>query len=119
MSFQDSTEALKLLDDRAKRYANLSLDVLPVILVVGKEIEKPSSCYVCLYDKIWEFPKPINALNATFQLLMLLNVAYPKDCEHIWLIIQKCVYDITTNQDQYIPVAIQMIGLIKQKMSER
>lgn len=56
--------------------------------------------YVLLNDQKFEVASPIEAIELTFHLYMVLHASYAVDCKLVWLLIQNLIYDISTAADK-------------------
>lgn len=79
----------------------------PFILVTGPSLNNIVNYFVVLNDIFYDLTEAklpgLKALDICFKLFHALNIEYPEESYHIWLLIQKFVYKIGTAFDRTIP----------------
>ena len=70
----------------------------PVVVLVGPASNIRQSLVV-LDKQRWECGSPLLALDACFKVIFALNSLYPAEARHMWLLIQRCVYELETDFD--------------------
>lgn len=81
----------------------------PHLLVIGSCWSDISDFYVILEEDIIACDTVLGAIDLLFKIFHVLNAQYPKESVHIWLTIQKFVYNITTKTDKVIPYVETLI----------
>ncbi|KAK3921455.1 Parvalbumin beta 3 [Frankliniella fusca] len=74
------------LQERNEQLRQHGLRKQPLVVVVGNDL-KSLTHHILVVDAF------------TYQAFFALNALYPQECEQVWLIIQRCVYGITTQFD--------------------
>lgn len=95
----------KALRERAQRYTTWKITVQPCLVLVGEGRDSIDQIYIDIgiNEYRWKFQSVSRALDVLFQLFIIFNLEYPRDCEHIWVLIQHSVYDINTVWDKKLP----------------
>lgn len=60
---------------------------------------KNYECLVSINNYMYKQENIIKAVDLTYKAFHVLNLKYPSECEHIWLVIQKLIYGMTTIYD--------------------
>lgn len=66
--------------------------------------------YVSIEDMLYKVPSVLYGVDVCFKSYFVLNCKYPPESEHIWLIIQKAVFEINTSLDKRIPIVHQVLN---------
>lgn len=65
---------------------------------------------MCVAGHTYIFKNSLEALNTCFNIFIGINIKYPPNCEHVWLFIQKAIYNVTTEHDRLIPAVVTLIN---------
>lgn len=76
------------------------LPLQPRMVLVGTIPEIAAHVYVV--DITYTLANVCEAFEACFKCFIALNCEYPTECDHVWYVVQKCVYGITTPYDKKI-----------------
>ncbi|KAB0798717.1 hypothetical protein PPYR_09710 [Photinus pyralis] len=90
------------LERRRSKLATYGLTLQPTPILVGEDFASLEKCYVAVDDVFYEVPTPLKAVDVAFSIIHALNACYPSEAEQVWLIIQRCVYELTTPYDKKI-----------------
>ncbi|XP_011494538.1 PREDICTED: uncharacterized protein LOC105359609 [Ceratosolen solmsi marchali] len=101
---------------RSDRYKNWNVAVQPCIVLQGPQPHDIKSAYVSLHQQLWELDSPIRALDLAFKLYQVFNLHYPADCEQLWLVVQKIVYNITTPFDKKLTNVTSIANVLNVKL---
>lgn len=90
----------------------------PFILALGPSMNEISNYLVYIDQEKGEnvfckFKNLIKAVDMLFRIFMVLNLKYPKQCEQIWLLLQRYVYNIQTPYDMHSTTVLQTISDLK------
>lgn len=85
----------------------------PFLLLVGGNYRSIQSVFIVIDSVRYQANSVLKGLDLLFKIFHVLNAAYPKASEHIWTIIQKCIYKIHTPHDKDFPNAMHIINLFK------
>lgn len=67
-------------------------------------------CYVVVEDiRFYEFSNLRKGVDICFKTFQTLNVRYPVECQEIWYLIQKGLYNITTEYDTPSPNVLTIL----------
>jgi len=78
----------------------MNLTVQPYIIVVGPSLDKIVSFFVAVDTTLYNVKSVFEAIDACFKIFHALNVTYPAASQHIWLLIQRELYQFTTKSDK-------------------
>lgn len=92
--------------------ATLKLTVQPYIITVGLD-DTIKEIYVCVDDTLYKVDNILIALDICFKAFHVFNVNYPLASEHIWLLIQRGIYNFDTKWDTNIPFIVHILSEIK------
>lgn len=101
-------------DEKVKRAQRLGLTVQPYIIVVGCTISEINGFYVCIDKTLYQVSTVLEAIDICFKIFHVFNVNYPSESEHIWYVIQVCLYKFTTKYDKQISYVMPVINALKE-----
>lgn len=96
----------------------LKLDNMPRIYLIGDCIRTVSFAYMDFYGRRHIFQNPLQAIEVCFRCFMGSYTKYPKSCEHVWLFLQKLIFQISTPEDAIIPCTNTLINDLQQHIPE-
>lgn len=103
------------LERRKNKHAHLNETSQPLVIIVGGNLSR-YECLISLNDQLYSVDNLSKAIDVTFKIFHVLHLKYPAESEHIWLFIQKFVYDIKTPWDtQHIGVEEMISNFQQQK----
>lgn len=91
----------------------MNLTVQPYIIVVGLTLAELSSFFISLDEILYSIPSAFQAIDTCFKIFHVLNAAYPVASEHIWLLIQRELYQITMKYDKKTSYILEIINALK------
>lgn len=71
----------------------------PRVTIIGDTINSIESIYVSFGDTVYNFIDVLKAVEACFHLYTAFGIEYPQESNHLWLFLQKSVYEIETPKD--------------------
>lgn len=83
--------------------------VQPYLCVQGTSFESASNFYIVLDDIYLQFNNAKKAFDTLFKLFHTFNLKYPLQSEHLYLLIQKAVYEIHLNSDNVPPYIFDVL----------
>lgn len=90
------------LRQKAKaRATDLKLPIQPFLIIVGS-IEDVQDVYVCVDNELYKVETLLQGLDICFKTFHVFNLEYPLASEHIWILIQKGIYNINLSSDARI-----------------
>ncbi|KYN00656.1 hypothetical protein ALC62_08565, partial [Cyphomyrmex costatus] len=93
----------RLREENIRKCKELKLTIQPYIIVVGPTLHEITTCYLCIDDTIYNISSTLEAVDICFKTFHVLQLQYPTASEHLWLVIQKCIYKFTTKWNTIIP----------------
>lgn len=87
----------ELINRRRTKLAELKVTVQPYIIVVGLSFSSITDSYLIIDNYIYKTHSVLHSLDFAFKVFHALNVDYPKEGEHIWLLIERVIYKINSS----------------------
>jgi len=75
------------------------LTLQPFIIFVGRDASSVNAYYICIDNVLYKIESALKAIDICYKSFFALHACYPKESEQIWLLIQKCLYKMTTEHD--------------------
>jgi len=76
----------------------MQISVQPYIIVVGP-IVNVSNSYVTIDEVLYSTESTLEALDVCFKAFHVLKINYPNASKHLWMFIQKGLYNFCTQWD--------------------
>ena len=67
--------------------------VYPHILILGNDDQHASQAFVIVAGQSLEQDALLQAINVCFKAFFILDITYPKQCEHVWEFLQSVIYN--------------------------
>lgn len=96
---QSTQEIKQAIETRAQTFATSGLRAQPFIVVVGENLRNIQQHYVAVDKYVYRVTNFLAALDACFKSFFALHAPYPKECEQIWLLLQRALYGLETCYD--------------------
>ncbi|XP_024878368.1 uncharacterized protein LOC112458796, partial [Temnothorax curvispinosus] len=87
------------IERQRNRAAALNLTLQPFIIFVGRDASSVNAYYVCIDKTLYKIESALKAVDVCYKCFFVLHACYPKESQQIWLLIQKCLYNMTTEHD--------------------
>ncbi|XP_046740525.1 uncharacterized protein LOC124407957 [Diprion similis] len=84
------------IDRRIEQMNQLKQRVQTYIIIVGPELMSIQNLYVIIDNTIYYMESILKAVNICFKICHALHARYPVKSEQIWLLLQKCIYNMKT-----------------------
>lgn len=84
--------------------------VQPFLLLIGNN-EDIETTFVVIDTVRYQMPSVLRGLDLLFKIFHVFQVNYPKPSEHIWTLIQKCIFHISTRGDKDFPNIMHIINM--------
>lgn len=82
----------------------------PFIAIIDK-LEEINAVFVIIDTVRYEIRSVLRAIDLLFKIFQVFDTRYPTQCEHLWILIQQCIYRIKTEHDKIIPYIMDIIRL--------
>ncbi|KAJ8671522.1 hypothetical protein QAD02_002781 [Eretmocerus hayati] len=82
--------------------AKMREKVQPYIIIVG-ELKAINDIFVNVDDTLYQVSSVLEAIEICFKAFFVFNLEFPYDSEHLRLLFQRGIYDITTDHDVDYP----------------
>ncbi|KAK3932764.1 LOW QUALITY PROTEIN: Glutamate racemase 2 [Frankliniella fusca] len=94
----EAAELQELIRERRDRYSKLKAPMQPYIAVVTGE-ESVTASYVVIDDILWKVSSVLKAVEVCWKACFSLNCDYSREAQHLWLLVQKALYNISLPED--------------------
>lgn len=88
------------LEDKKRKLQSFGLTLQPTPIVVGKNLDEVTSCYLFVDDHHYEAATPLKLVDMCFKIIHAQHFLYPYEAEQVWYLIQHGIYDIHTKWDK-------------------
>ncbi|KYN14493.1 hypothetical protein ALC57_13299, partial [Trachymyrmex cornetzi] len=102
----------RIQEEKEKRALQLRLTIQPYIIVVGCTLAEVNAFYVCIDKVLYQVSTALAAIDLCFKIFHVFDVTYPPESEHIWNIIQLCLYKFSTKSDKQISYVMPIINTL-------
>ncbi|KAB0804375.1 hypothetical protein PPYR_01345 [Photinus pyralis] len=85
---------------RRNKLSELNLTVQPYMIVVGASYSCITESYVIIDTNVYKTCSVLHAFDFLFKAFHSLNANYPKECEHIWLVVERILYNLESSAIQ-------------------
>lgn len=92
---------VRLRQEAQSRAIDLNLPIQPFLIIVGS-IEDVQDVYVCIDNELYKVQGLLQGLDICFKIFHVFNLEYPMASEHLWILIQKGIYNINLPCDARI-----------------
>ncbi|KAL0120463.1 hypothetical protein PUN28_008289 [Cardiocondyla obscurior] len=106
-------EISSLQDEKIKNAQRLNGTVQPYIIVVGPTLLDLNGFYVCIDKVLYQVSTALEAINICFKIFHVFNVQYPAETEHLWYVLQVCLFKFSTKYDKQISYVMPVINAFK------
>ncbi|XP_011706192.1 PREDICTED: uncharacterized protein LOC105461394 isoform X2 [Wasmannia auropunctata] len=87
------------IECQRNRAAALNLTLQPFVIFVGRDDSSINAYYVCVDNTLYKIESALKAIDICYKCFFVLHACYPKESEQVWLLIQKCLYKMSTEYD--------------------
>ncbi|XP_077262855.1 uncharacterized protein LOC143897811 [Temnothorax americanus] len=85
-----------------KKLINWGITIQPYVLVCGSSVNDIDACYVILDTETQFFVQsPVKALDLCFKIINAAHLEYSPESYRLWRLIQKELYELTTEFDEW------------------
>lgn len=84
----------------------------PYIIAVGPTISEVSDLFIAV-DTVYKVPSALEAIDLCFKIFHALDVEYPLESTHLWLLFQRVLYDYISDADKMTPYVTETISDIR------
>lgn len=112
MLFQLSYDVTDARNERIEYLKTQGLSFQPQIIVVRSEITNITESYVCFDNLIYKVKSTFEAIDICFKVFHVINAQYSLESEHLWLLIQKRLYNFFTHWDKTISYTARLLKVI-------
>lgn len=94
---------MALVKEEARKTAEmLKITLQPYIVILGS-VNEVKENYVQVDDILYKTNSTLEAIDVCFKTFHVFQVSYPLMSEHLWMLIQKGIYNVNTKWDLIIP----------------
>ena len=84
------------------------MTVQPYLLIVGN-VKEVKSVFIVIDNITYKGTSFLHSLQLLYKIYHVFNIKYPCQSNHIWYVIQKCLFDMTTPYDSSIPYVMDIV----------
>lgn len=74
----------------------------PHVLTLGNNNHHPSQAFVIIAGQALEQDALLQAIDVCFKAFFILDIKYPKECEHVWEFLQSVIYEIPGGESKLV-----------------
>lgn len=100
----------KIQENRRTVAANLGITLQPYIIAVGSRISEVNELYIAVDTIVYKVPSAIEAIDLCFKIFHTFDVEYPIESAHLWLLIQRVLYNYVSDVDKVTPYITETIS---------
>ncbi|XP_066590164.1 uncharacterized protein [Prorops nasuta] len=114
MFIANADEINTVIEKRINLLEEFGQTLQPFVMVIGPTIGKIISAYICVNEIMYLAENVLKAIDICFKIFFVLNIQYSPESEHIWLLIQKYIYNINSNCDKKCSLVNEILSDLKQ-----
>ncbi|KAK5640419.1 hypothetical protein RI129_011230 [Pyrocoelia pectoralis] len=99
----------RLIEDKVNKSKEAKQTIQPYIIVLGPLVSEIQQAYVILDKVRYSFDNTLRALEICFKAFHTCNLYYPFQSEHIYMLLQLCLFKIKTKWDKTIPYIMDLV----------
>ncbi|XP_044263763.1 uncharacterized protein LOC123010733 [Tribolium madens] len=103
-----SGEIENFITERSHRFKALSRTIQPYMIVVGPTVSEVTESYLIIDAYIYKASTTLQCFDLLFKTFHVLCAEYPPEAEHIYLLIQKVIFGVSTQWDKQIPYVMTL-----------
>ena len=74
----------------------------PYVLTLGNDNQHASQAFVIIDGQALEHDALLQAIDVCFKPFFILDIKYPKQCEHVWEFLQSAVYEMPGGESKLV-----------------
>lgn len=79
---------------RYEFYSSINATVQPYIIVIGDIDHSITAAYISVNNNLWKVGSILQAVDVCFKSFFVLDAEYQTEAYHLWLFVQRALYDI-------------------------
>lgn len=88
------------IKERREKLNIFKLTLQPQAVIIGSSETDKRRSFVIVDTIHYEVETPLKAIDIVFKCIHSLHAEYPKECEQVYLFLQKGIYGINTKYDK-------------------
>lgn len=96
---QNSSDIKKALENRRNQLNEGEGGGTPLIIVQSPSLERVESIYVSIAKLRYKVDTIAEAVDLFFKSFHVFHLKYPGPSAHIWIVLQRAIYDFSTEWD--------------------
>ncbi|KAH0535001.1 hypothetical protein KQX54_011731 [Cotesia glomerata] len=100
------------MENQKLRALNKKDTVQPYVIIQGNELEH-NQVFLVVDSIKYQFNSAMKAVDCLFKCFHVFQAQYPKDSAHIHLLIQRCLYTITTKYDVLPSTILEIVEVFE------
>lgn len=94
---QSFHELQERTDSRRQKLLEFNATLQPFAAIVG-ELENPEGFYIVVNNMHYKVESSVRMIELLYKLFHAFDVAYPLECESVWLFINELIFEMKTSQ---------------------
>lgn len=111
--FQTAADISGIRQKRIDVMYQMNVTLQPYIIAVGPTLAEISSFFISVDKVLYNVTCAFKAIDTLFKIFHVLNIEYPAAAHHIWILIQRELYNFTTKYDKIPSYVLEVISAIK------
>lgn len=74
----------------------------PYVLILGNDDHHASQAFVIIAGQALEQDALLQAIDVCFKAFFILDIKYPKQCEHVWEFLQSVIYEMPGGESKLV-----------------
>lgn len=111
--FQNPGDIQIKIDEIKEKALRSKQSVQPYLIKCGAGNDGNNNFYLVIDKVMWKFTSPTKAFDTLFKSYHVLHATYPAAAAHLYVLIQRCVYQIETQYDKIVPYIADLLSLAK------
>lgn len=103
-------ELEKMVENMKAKYKKMNLKIQPFVIVIGETIYDLKLFYAYVNNSYYKFNSFLKTVDFCFKLFQVFNFQYAKECQLVWLFIQKHFFNINTAYDENSPIIATVVS---------
>ncbi|XP_031345111.1 uncharacterized protein LOC116172107 isoform X2 [Photinus pyralis] len=103
-----------LIEEKINTGKEANATVQPYIIILGPSLLEIDCAYLVLDSVRYRFTDTLRAFEICFKAFHACNLYYPFQCEHLYMLVQLCLFKIKTKWDKVVPYIMDLVVALDQ-----
>lgn len=87
------------ISEREEKLIRVDEILQPSMVIIGESLDTINTV-CCIDQQLYQFDSIIRGFDVVFKIIHVLNAKYLKEAEQCWIIVQKNIYNLSTEWDK-------------------